>query len=86
MPETLSFHFYSLATAIKTNIIILTRKSQNIEYAGRYTDRVMQNALFDGDPPPWYAVFRVCLDGTQYAKGPYAVRINSVISYADIVL
>ena len=24
------------------------------------------------------------LDGTQYAKGRYAVRRNSVISYADI--
>ena len=40
--------------------------------------------------PPWYAVFRsvcVCgggLDGTQYAKGRYAVRRHSVISYADI--
>ena len=34
--------------------------------------------------PFWYAVFRVFLDGTQYAKGWYAVRRNSVISYADI--
>jgi len=25
------------------------------------------------------------LDGTQYAKCPYAVRINSVISYANII-
>ena len=36
-------------------------------------------------PPFWYAVFRGGgLDGTQYAKGWYAVRRNSVISYADI--
>jgi len=27
---------------------------------------------------------QVFLDGTQYAKGWYAVRRNSVISYADI--
>jgi len=33
--------------------------------------------------PLWYAVFSF-LHGTQYAKGRYAVRINSVISYADI--
>ena len=33
----------------------------------------------EGDPPPWYAVFRGCLGGTQYAKGQYPV-----ISYADI--
>ena len=37
-------------------------------------------------PPFWYAVFRGGgLDGTQYAKGWYAVRRNSVISYADII-
>ena len=35
-------------------------------------------------PPFWYAVFREVLDGTQYAKGWYAVRRNSVISYVDI--
>jgi len=35
-------------------------------------------------PPFWYAVFRGDLDGTQYAKGRYAVRRNFVISYADI--
>ena len=35
-------------------------------------------------PPFWYAVFRGDLDRTQYAKGQYAVRRNSVISYADI--
>ena len=34
--------------------------------------------------PFWYAVFRGDLDGTQYAKSRYAVRRNSVISYADI--
>jgi len=40
---------------------------------------------YEGDPPPfWYAVFGGGLDGTQYAKGWYAVRRNSVISYADI--
>ena len=40
----------------------------------------------EGDTPPfWYAVFRGDLDGTQYAKGRYAVRRNSVISYADII-
>ena len=37
-------------------------------------------------PPFWYAVFKGDLDGTQYAKGRYAVRRNSVISYADINL
>jgi len=35
-------------------------------------------------PHFWYAVFRGDLDGTQYAKGRYAVRRNSVILYADI--
>ena len=40
---------------------------------------------YEGDNPPfWYAVFRFFLDGTQYVKGWYAVRRNSVISYADI--
>jgi len=44
-----------------------------------------RNTIIEGDPPPfWYAVFRGNLDGTQYAKGRYAVRRNSVISYADI--
>ena len=29
----------------------------------------------EGDTPPfWYAVFRGVLDGTQYAKGWYAVH------------
>jgi len=37
-------------------------------------------------PPFWYAVFRGDLDGTQYAKGRYAVRRNSVILYAYINL
>jgi len=41
----------------------------------------------EGDTPPlWYAVFKGDLDGTQYAKGRFAVRRNSVISYADINL
>jgi len=40
--------------------------------------------MVEGDTPLWYAVFRECLDGTQYAKGRYAVRKNPVISYADI--
>ena len=36
-------------------------------------------------PPFWYTVFRGGgLDGTQYAKGRYAVRKYPVISYADI--
>ena len=30
------------------------------------------------NPPFWYAVFRGCLGGTQYAKGRYAVRKNPV--------
>ena len=33
-------------------------------------------------PVFWYAVFSF-LDGTQYAKGRYAVRKNPVVSYAD---
>ena len=40
----------------------------------------------EGDPPRfWYAVFRGggVEDGTQYAKGRYAVRKNPVISYAN---
>ena len=40
--------------------------------------------MYEGDTPFWYAVFRGCLDGTQYAKGRYAVRKNPVISYAVI--
>jgi len=41
--------------------------------------------IIEGDPPPfWYAVFWGDLDGTQYAKGRYAVRRNSVILYANI--
>jgi len=42
----------------------------------------------EGNTPFWYAVFRGGgrgLDGTQYAKCPFAVRINSVISYANII-
>jgi len=34
------------------------------------------------NPPFWYAVFRGVLGRTQYAKGQYAVRNNSVKSYA----
>jgi len=34
--------------------------------------------------PPLVRSIQVFLDGTQYAKGWYAVRRNSVISYADI--
>ena len=41
--------------------------------------------MTEGDTPPfWYAVFRG-EDHGQYAKGRYAVRRNSVISYADII-
>ena len=43
-----------------------------------------KNHLWGWQPPFWYAVFRGCLGGTQYAKGRYAVRKNPVISYADI--
>ena len=39
----------------------------------------------DDTPPLWYAVFKGGLDGTQYAKGRYAVRRNYVISDADII-
>ena len=35
-------------------------------------------------PPFWYAVFRGGLGRTQYAKGQYAVRNNSVKSYAAL--
>jgi len=39
----------------------------------------------EGDTPPfWYAVFRGVLGRTQYAKGQYAVRNNSVKSYAAL--
>ena len=43
-----------------------------------------QTLLLRVTPPFWYAVFRRDLDGMQYAKGRYAVRRNSVTSYADI--
>ena len=36
------------------------------------------------NPPFWYAVFRGGLGRTQYAKGQYAVRNNSVKSYAAL--
>ena len=41
----------------------------------------------EGEPPhPLGTQYsEVGLDGTQYAKGRYAVRKNHVISYADIV-
>jgi len=36
-------------------------------------------------PPPFCTQYSGGgLDGTQYTKGRYAVRRNSVISYADI--
>ena len=35
-------------------------------------------------PPFWYAVFRGGLGRTQYAKGRYAIRNNSVKSYAAL--
>ena len=39
----------------------------------------------EGDTPPlWYAVFSGVLGRTQYAKGQYAVRNNSVKSYAAL--
>jgi len=40
--------------------------------------------IADDTPPFWYAVFSGDLDGAQYAKGRYAVRRDSVKSYADI--
>jgi len=41
----------------------------------------------EGDTPPLLVrSIQVFLDGTQYAKGWYAIRRNSVISYADIIL
>ena len=41
--------------------------------------------MHEGDTPPlWFAVFRGVLGRTQYAKGQYAVRINSVKSYAAL--
>jgi len=43
-------------------------------------------AIGEGDTPPPFGTqySEGGLDGTQYAKGWYAVRRNSVISYADI--
>ena len=39
----------------------------------------------EGDNPPFGTQYSGGdLDGTQYAMGRYAVRRNSVISYADI--
>ena len=35
-------------------------------------------------PPPLVRSIRGVLDGTQYAKGRYAVRKNPVILYVDI--
>ena len=42
--------------------------------------------MVEGDtPPPFGTQYSGFFsDGTQYAKGWYAVRRNSVISYADI--
>ena len=42
------------------------------------------DVIYEGDTSPFGTQFSVFLDGTQYAKGRYAVRINPVISYADI--
>jgi len=45
---------------------------------------VTGKVLYEGDtPPPHRGGGGV--DGTQYAMGPYAVRRNSVIPYADII-
>ena len=38
----------------------------------------------EGDTPPFGTQYSGFLDGTQYAKGRYAIHRNSVISYADI--
>jgi len=40
--------------------------------------------IIEGDTPLLVRSIQGDLDGTQYAKGRYAVRRNSVISYADI--
>ena len=40
---------------------------------------------YEGDTPFCTQYSEGGVDGTQYAKGPYAVRINFVISYADII-
>jgi len=42
--------------------------------------------MYEGDTPPFGTQYSGGggLDGTQYAKGRYAVRRNFVISYADI--
>ena len=37
-------------------------------------------------PPPLVRSIQFFVDGTQYAKGRYAVRKDPVISYADIIL
>ena len=42
------------------------------------------NNTWGWNPPFWYAVFRGVLGRTQYAKGQYAVRNNSVKSYAEL--
>ena len=42
-------------------------------------------SIIEGDTPHFGTQYSGgCLDGTQYAKGRYAVRKNPVISYADI--
>jgi len=38
------------------------------------------------NPPPLVRSIQGIIDGTQYAKGRYAVRKNPVISYADTIL
>ena len=44
----------------------------------------VHNENTEGDTPLLIRSIRGDLNGTQYAKGRYAVRRNSVISYADI--
>jgi len=39
---------------------------------------------YEGDTPSFGTQYSGGVDGTQCAKGWYAVRRNSVISYADI--
>ena len=85
---TATDQYFSLSSVLRftwndigcVNIIELLSFRTVIEF-----DVVLHNQFMRVTPPSfWYAIFRGNLDGTHYAKGRYAVRRNSVISYADI--
>ena len=60
---------------LQKRIESMVKQKKTIDYLGK---KVISMRVTP-PPPFWYAVFRGCFGGTQYAKGRYAVR--KILSY-----